>query len=248
MWRLGNKGDHMKLARLNEKGIATFAGWLESVKSGGVVQKPEAILTSPDFTEPLSTEIEVESRLFESRYQAAEYFYGLFSTANLTDLDQDAGLWAWLSLFYFESVCPADRKGIRKIGATARYIPEPGDYKRYYRHLLGGPYRIYRAHRDDPTRAMAVLCQPLDKPGDVVEQLASRQEIITNRGVMELATAMYVEPRAKTIRRGAGGKSGGSARRLSDILEQFDLTWDIYAALGAELLAVMPKEFAKYKT
>ena len=76
---------------------------------------------------------------------------------------------------------------MRKPGALARHIPEPGNFQRYYRHLLAGPYRIYRAHRDDPQRALALLCQPLDSPGDVVEQLASRQELVTNRGIMELA-------------------------------------------------------------
>jgi hypothetical protein len=93
---------------------------------------------------------------------------------------------------------------------------------------------------------MVVLCQPLDKPGDVVEQLASRQELITNRGIMELATKLFVDAATQRIKRGAGGKTGGSARRLSDVIEQFDLTWDLYVATSDELVAVMPKEFDKF--
>lgn len=93
-----------------------------------------------------------------------------------------------------------------------------------------------------------MLCQPLDSPGDVVEQLASRQELVTNRGIMELATRLYVEPESLRQKRLAGGKGDGSARRLSDIIEQFDLTWDLYAASGEELATVMPKEFSRFLT
>ena len=238
----------MKVARLNANGLATFAGWLESLKAGGSIQAPMALLADDQNTEPLSEELEVEQRSFTNRFEAAEYFHSQFATAGLTDVQRDAGLWAWLSLFYFDSVCPPGRGGVRKPGALARHIPEPGNFQRYYRHLLAGPYRIYRAHRDDPQRALALLCQPLDSPGDVVEQLASRQELVTNPGIMELATRLYVDLDEQRPKRGAGGKGGGSARRLSDIIEQFDLTWDLYAASGEELASVMPKEFSRFLT
>ncbi len=238
----------MRVARLNASGLATFSGWLESLKAGGSIQAPTALLADEEAIEPLSTEMEVEPREFASRFEAAEYLHTQFSTAGLTDIEGDSGLWAWLSLFYFDAVCPPGRGDARKPGALARHIPEPGNFQRYYRHLLAGPYRIYRAHRDDPQRALALLCQPLDSPGDVVEQLASRQELVTNPGIMELATRLYVDTENRRPKRGAGGKGGGSARRLSDIIEQFDLTWDLYASSGEELAAVMPKEFSRFLT
>jgi hypothetical protein len=71
--------------------------------------------------------------------------------------------------------------GHRKPGERARHIPDATNFLRYYRHLLAGPWRTYRTHRDDPGRARVVLCQPLHTPGDLVEQLASRQELVTNR-------------------------------------------------------------------
>lgn len=237
----------MKVARLNENSLATFATWLDALKSGTAVLAPTSLLSDPQAIEPLPADVEVEARGFASRFEAADYLHSRFAAAGLTEVEQDRGLWAWLSLFYFDAVCPPGRGGERNPGATARHIPEPGNFQRYYRHLLAGPYRIYRAYRSDtPTLAMAVLCQPLDTPGDVVEQLASRQELITNRGIMGLATTLYVDSSLQRIKRGAGGKGGGSARRLSDVIEQFDLTWDLYAATVDELIAVMPKEFAKF--
>jgi hypothetical protein len=219
---------------------------MESLKQGGSLQTPVSILTDAQSTEPLGVNIEVEARTFANRFEVAEYLHSRFAPADLTDIERDRGLWAWLSLFYFDVVCPPGKGGVRKPGALARHIPEPGNFQRYYRHLLAGPYRIYRAHREKPERALALLCQPIESPGDVVEQLASRQEVVTNPGILELATKLYVDSRTQRLKRGAGGKSGGSARRLYDVLEQFDLTWDLYASTGDELAAVMPKEFAKF--
>src|SRR5262249_11852361 len=157
--------------------------------------------------------------------------------------ERDTGLWAWLALFYFEQLCPKTAHGQRKPGELARWIPEVTNYQRYYRHLLAGPYRIYRAHRDNPQRAMALLCNPLDRPGDIVEQLASRQEIVTNRAIVESATRLYMDAATARPRRGAGGKGAGSARRLADVLNQFDITWDFYAMDSVNLLSLLPKEF-----
>ena len=89
---------------------------------------------------------------------------------------------------------------------------------------------------------MALLCQPVNLPGDVVEQLASRQEVVTNPGILDLATKLYVSATTQRLK----PRADGSARRLIDVLGQFDLTWDLYASTGAELAAVMPKEFAKF--
>lgn len=149
----------MKVARLNESGIATFAGWLETVKAGGSVQAPVSLLADPQTIEVLPVEVEVETRSFANRFEAAEYLHTRFATAGLTDVERDRGLWAWLSLFYFDAVCPTGKGGVRKPGALPRHVPDPGNFRRYYRHLLGGPYRIYRAHREHPKRALVLLCQ-----------------------------------------------------------------------------------------
>jgi hypothetical protein len=236
----------MKVARLNENGIGLFAGWLESFKQGGSLQASSSVLTNRQSTEPLGVDVEVEPRTFANRFEAAEYLHDRLAATGLTDIERDRGLWAWLSLFYFDVVCPPGKGGVRKPGALARHIPEPGNFQRYYRHLLAGPYRIYKAHRENPQRALVLLCQPIESPGDVVEQLASRQEVVTNPGILELATKLYVDSRTQRVKRGAGGKSGGSARRLYDVLEQFDLTWDLYASTADELAAVMPAEFARF--
>jgi hypothetical protein len=150
-------------------------------------------------------------------------------------------------LFYFDETCPRGRAGERSPGERARYIPEVENFRRYYRHLLAGPYRIYKAHRQNPSRAFVILCQQLDKPGDIVEQFASRQEIVTNGAVLEVATRLYVDPETKRQKRNAQSRvRPGAAFRLIDVLNQFDVTWDLYAMISNEMIGVLPEEFEKF--
>jgi hypothetical protein len=180
-----------------------------------------------------------------NRFEFAKYLDSKLTDSGLKNLDRDVGLWAWLALFYFERLCP-EEDGTRKPGKRARFIPAVTDYRKYYRHLVAGPYSIYRTHRDDPSRVLAVLAGPVNQPGDIAEQLASRQEIVTNKAAMALATTLYIDA-AKRPKKGAAGRGPGSARRLADILNQFDLTWDLHAMNTAGLLKMLPKEFAKFQ-
>ena len=127
------------------------------------------------------------------------------------------------------------------------WVPQIRDYRRYYRHLLAGPYRIYRAHRAQPENAWSLLGGPFGSHGEVVEQFASRLEIVTNRGLIESLTTLYWDTATKKLRRGAGGKDAGSARRLADVLQQFDLTWACTALTSPCLLGLLPKEFDKFR-
>jgi hypothetical protein len=112
---------------------------------------------------------------------------------------------------------------------------------------VAGPYSIYRAHRDDPPRVLAVLAGPVDKVGDIAEQIASRQQIVTNKAAMALATNLYIDTATQQPKRGAAGQGPGSARRLANILNQLDLTWDLYAMQMQAMLKMMPAEFNRFK-
>ena len=94
---------------------------------------------------------------------------------------------------------------------------------------------------------MAVLAAPLHRPGDIVEQLASRQELVTNQSVMEAATRLYIGDDGLPKPR-AAGRGAGSARRLADVLTQLDLTWDLYDLSTEKLLELLPPEFDEFKS
>jgi len=237
----------MNLSRLTEAGLSRFRVFLDSQETDAPEKWSLLPLDNSVTSQPLLPKINIELRTFTSRFEAARYLNELLGGSGHPGIEVDVELWAWLSWFFFDQLCPAGRDGKRHPGESARWIPDTGNFRRYYRHLLAGPYRIYRAHRDKPERALAVLVSPPHQPGDLVEQLASRQELVTNPAVMEAATALYVDLEGKKVKRGSGGRGPGSPRRLATVLKQFDVTWDLYAMDSARLLTVLPKEFEKFR-
>lgn len=238
----------MRLRRLNEKGIQEFGVFLDALSANPMLTPPTEILEDSEKSGNFPAKVEVENRFFANRFDAAKYLYEKFIEAGLSDSDLDRGVWAWLTLFWFDTLRPPAGKKAKWPGERARWIPsESRDYKKFYRHLLAGPWRVYRFHSDNPECARVVLCGSLYAPGEASEQILSRQEVVTNRGVVGLATKMYYDPRAKKIKRGAAGKGPGSLRRFAnDFLNQFDMTWDLYAMTADQVAALLPKEFNLY--
>jgi hypothetical protein len=237
----------MKVRRLTTKGIEQFSAFLDTLNTPTPQGVPVWLLDSDENTSPLEMDIDAQAIAFPSRFELGKYLDSKLTDSGLKNLERDVPLWAWLSLFYFDQLCPVQPDGKRKPGERARYIPAVADYRKYYRHLVAGPYSIYRAHRDEPGRVLAVLAGPVDKPGDIAEQLASRQEIVTNKAAMALATNLYVNATTQKAKKGAAGRGPGSARRFADVLNQFDLTWDLYAMQMQAMRQMMPSEFTRFR-
>ena len=236
----------MSVRRLNDQGIERFTAFLDSLSGDAPMPYPSALLTDPDGTVEIQPTIEVEQRAFGSRYAAAEYLYNVFKDSNLTDIERDRGLWAWLSLFYFEQLCPLNARGQRKPGERARWILNTSG-RRYYRHLLAGPFFVFRQHSDNPYRTLALLCGPLHQMSDVYLEIADSQQLVTNPAIIEAATWMYYDSEKGRLKRGTARDKPGGARRMGEVLSQFDCTWDLYSVSAEDVFALLPPEFDRFK-
>ena len=78
----------MRVARLNQTGIALFTGWLETLKEGGLLQTPVSVLTDAQHTDPLDVDVEVEPRSFANRFEAAAYLYERFAGGAIKSVGQ----------------------------------------------------------------------------------------------------------------------------------------------------------------
>lgn len=233
----------MELRRFTEDGLRAFEDFLDSCGTDDPMQYTEDILLSPLHSEQVDPAVQLGLAVVTSRLELAKQLDDWFTEADLKPQRGDVGLWAWLSCFWFPVICAKSRNGKWKPGSVVRWIPRSNDFRRYYRHLIAGPYFIYQAHRDHPQRAAAALCQRPGSPGDLVEQLASRQQIITNPAVMQVASDLYVDPSTGRQNRHGNSKKAGGARRFIDVLAQFDRTWDLSMMSADDLRNLLPKEF-----
>jgi hypothetical protein len=235
--------------RLTAQGISSFEQYISELKSDPSKSVPIQLLTHPSTSEELSAQLSVENKTFNSRLELGEYLHALLTQSEAASLEKDPGAWGWLSLFFFDQICPPEPDGKRKVNEVARYVPSLHAF-RYYRHLLAGPYHIYKAYRDDPRQAQIVLFSPIETITDYVEQLASRQDIVQNRAAIAAATELYFNPKSGKAKRGAAPNQHkpGTLRRFADLINQLDPTFDLYSMDSGQLLAKLPAEFDSYRS
>lgn len=238
----------MILRRLNVAGIAFFRDELEQVRRGRAVQGPLPWLQDESLTEIVDENVRVTASIFTTRLTLARHIVEQIGRENIDRLMNDTGVWAWLAAVYFDSVCPPTQSGIRAPKSDYRYIPS-SSYTHYYRHLIRGPVRILRLHETVDGVAEVVLTQPPHKPGDLVEQLSSRLEVITNSAILATANTLYYDRTKRALKPGTSSKSQpGRPRRFVDYLGQLELTRDLYSIGRDELLALLPREFERWRS
>ena len=228
----------------NKVGIDRFRSFLNNAREGDTSPIPNDLLISGYVTDMRLPNVVIEMKEFQTKGEMVSYLHEKITEKGEIPFNHQ-GLWSWLAAFYFESICPV-RNGKRKIQEEAKYILNVEHWGRYYRHLVAAPIRLYDELQD---LAKIYLVGTPDKHGDLMEQLASRQEIATNHGLIEAATHLYWDDTKQKIKKGARNKSGpGILRRFTrDIVPQFQMTYDLNSMTGEEVLSLLPPEFDNWK-
>lgn len=238
----------MQLRRFNRKGIDAFTMYLDALRLDPSRPVPTELLTNDALVSPLAPPIQTPAppvKGFASRMAFASWLHDAATASGAQVPRKDAGFWSWLTLALFDQVCPADAKGQRKVGELARYLPQFDNYLRRYRHLLATPYEVLLMHEDDPTCVAIILHSPLNVLGELTEQFASRQELISCKGTMALASHLFFDSKGNKTKNRA---SGNAARRFGKLLNQYQRTWDITVMTPKQSSAILPKDFDKFKS
>jgi len=238
----------MKIRNLTDKGIEQFRDYLAELRQGSKTPPPCSLLENPEFSAPLKGDTEVEQQTFRTRLELAQYLDQALDEIFNDSLENDVQLWSWLSLYYFDQVCPVEDNGLRKPGRDYRHILEPG-YPNGHRHLLAGTYLVYSVYGLEDNLSRLLLWTPLHLESKFHHQLAGRQTLITNKGILDAAAKMYFNESEGKPKKGAlmEKNSPGTLLRFINVMQQLDLTYDLYSLGGAEILALLPPEFDKWK-
>jgi len=238
----------MMIRKLNDKGIERFRDYLAELRQGEKSPPPLNLLEDPDYSIPYKGDAEVEQQTFSTRLDLARYLDQVLDPLFSGSLQDDVHLWSWLSLHFFDQVCPVEGNGLRKPGRDYRHILEPG-YPYGYNHLLAGAYLVYAVYDLGKNLSRLLLWTPPNLESDFHHKLASRQTFITNKGLLEAVDKLYFNAVEGKPKRGALIKKNapGTLLRFIDVIQQLDLTYDLYSMRGSEILALLPPEFDKWK-
>jgi hypothetical protein len=237
----------LPLRKFTDNGIDRFRSYLADLRNGSAAPPPFDLLEDSTSSEPVDGEIRIENRPFATRLDLARYLDLTLVDIETDGIESDVHLWSWLSLYYFDQVCPREKAGRRKPGRDYRHILEPG-YRYGHNHLLAGPYLVYTIHNLGDDLSRLLLCTPPDSESTFHHQLAQRQSIITNKGLMEAATFLYYADRRGRPKRGALARNqAGTVFGFIDVIQQLDLNYDLYSMTGEEVLQLLPAEFDRWK-
>lgn len=235
-----------ELRKLNEKGVARFAEWIAGGAEGVA---PIALLLDPETSDKLPVAIHPERHDFKDRLEFGAYLVDLLKGLDARAISRDVGLWSALALVWFDLLCPPNKDGFRKVDREYRYILS-GSFRTYYRHLVRSPWQLYRDHGEH-ARFMLVrsrdVSHPLSVHGEILEQLSGRQRVMGSKPIIRAANRMYIDPATGKPRKGVAGGGPGAALRFGVVVRQLDLTFDPEIMSPDEFIAILPKEFGRWR-
>jgi len=241
----------IELRKFTKQGIQSFETYLRLLSNLNTLDPPNLN------EEPYSNNVELfdsvsidDNKTFLTRMEIGRYLFEQLNNAGIGRekiIVENPGLWvdvwSWLAFIWLKQFVHIDN-GIFNVPVTSRFIASH-EWNRFYRHFVATPYYIYSLHGEKNSK-LFLECAP-SVHNEFMEQLASRQWLITSKPLVELAHILYWDREGNKPKRGAGGKNAGTARRLGKIINQFRLTYDLQNMNVEEILNILPSEFNEWR-
>ncbi len=231
---------------LTDRGTELFRDYIMEVKVDSKKSPPVDKLSRLPWSSEFTPRIELDSLSVTTRMELSKYLVDLFeaNSVDRKDILDNPGMWSWLALLWFDDLCPVESNGSRKVRETSRYVCS-SHYTDYYRHLVAASWDIYYLHREN---SRLFLWTPLYIHNDFIEQLASRQNVITNKTLIEVFDRLYWDLKSDRPKSGAQSRDRlGNFRRLRSFIQQVELTYDLHAMSTRDILALLPGEYDPWK-
>jgi len=229
------------LSRLTIEGIDEFRAYLAGLRDDPRLPVPRHLIEDPRKSRAIPAAPRINLQPLTTKRQAATLLVELLSQVEITAISKDVGLWSWLGLVFFDSLCP-ESNGTRNVRADAHYILDV-DHRRIYRHLLRTPFELLRAI---PVFNRIFLDQPVSVHGELIEQIAGgRLYVIRAPSIAETVERLYFDSQTGGPKRGATSerRKGNLRSRLPIRVAQLQLTYDVEGMTADQLIEALGDEF-----
>jgi hypothetical protein len=233
----------MRLRAFNDVGIKAFRKFLADARQEPTLAVPFHLLEDDGLNEAINPLIDVEPRRFAVRRDAAEYLCSLLHALPEHDVMHNSGLWTWLTLFYFDEVCPIE-KGCRSVKNDYAYVFEPNNSRHFYRHRL---YLAWYILTLAPTHNRLFLSSDLSSLDKYSEEVFKRLFLTRIPAIFEVLDRLYWDERRGRARAGLVSphavKAGDLVHRLPITIRQLEKTYDLINLKAEQLLELLGPEF-----
>ena len=195
----------------------------------------------------LSTEvfpaIDVPRRLFTTKREAAVFLTKLLADIPKQTLIEDQGLWTWLSVYFFDSICPR-KGGLVKVRNDYTYIYEAKNMRHFYRHLLFISWRILDI---SPRYNRLFLDRSVSSLDRLTEEVMKKLYLTRIPCLFEVIDRIYWDPNTNRPRRGVTDSvrvtEGDLTHRFPTKIRQLEKTYDLQSLDADQLLELLGDEF-----
>ena len=233
----------MKLRRFNEAGIKDFRSRLAAMRDDPQSEVPTDLLEHQQFTEVVQPDIHITAEHFEAKGEAARYLSSVLSKLNAEEIATDPGLWTWLSLLFFDSVCPmtGDKRNVKN---DYHYVFEPRNSRHFYRHLLFVSWNFLRLAPANNRLFLRSRINVLDK---MTTEVAKRLYLTRIPCIFEVLDRLYWDESRKKHRRAVTDSktnAGDLTHRLPLRIRQLEKTYDLMSLNADQLIELLGEEFS----
>jgi hypothetical protein len=245
----------MKMVEAREftpEGLSVFKGWLDRAAKVGATRltsepPPTDILEDDRYSKRLGFAGRLPLRRFERKYDL-----GMAICAGLGRDDTERLLlipnaWPWLSLLYHESTF-AQKNAKWRTGDDARHLVQTIHGRKQdqsHRHLVKSAVTNVHRFRE----FAAVLMGNEIGQSKIEEQVMSRRvdpPLAHHTEFVKTLYRLYWDAELDNVKSGARGEGPGSVMHMTDLLTQFDLTFDVASLEVDDFMRLLPNDFKRF--
>jgi hypothetical protein len=233
----------MILREFNEAGITAFQSFLATCRATPTTPYPHQLLEDGALTMPLTPRINVEFRRLGTRGEAAHFLKSLLAPLPEQSVADNSGLWTWLSLLFFDEVCPV-KNGKRVVRNDYTYVFEPKNARHFYRHLLYISWHVLRVAPEHNRLFLSTALASLDK---VTSEVMKRLYLTRIPCMFAVLDRLYWDERRGRARPGITDvnvvRPGDLTHRLPLRIRQLEMTYDLHSLNAGQLVELLGDEF-----
>ena len=235
----------MILRQFNNNGIKRFREELEKYRKDSLSPIDFHMLEDNALTENVPGGGNITAQIFKTKGDAGSHIHSLLKSTALTpnEIASNTELWSWLSLFFFDSLCPQNPQGRRKVNDVHFYIYDQR-WNYYYRHLLFVSWKVWDMTQGNHRLITSTKIHEIDR---VTRFIMNDLTMIRIPCIFKVLDHVYWNANAQKTRKNITGTGSnirkGDISRFKRVIRQLEKTYDLQSLNAKELIELLGDEF-----